>query len=82
VRLRDSGDMHVAIRSPTPARPANVTGSAPSASPRREVSASPRVISDALELSPSPSPSAMPTARAMTFLTAPPISVPTTSTAV
>ena len=34
-----------------------MAGSAPSASPRREVSASPRVISDALELSPSPRPS-------------------------
>jgi len=37
---------------------------------------------DALELSPIPRPSTMPTARAMTFFTAPQISVPTTSDAV
>ena len=37
---------------------------------------------DALELSPIPSPSAMPTASAMTFFTAPLSSVPTTSVVV
>ena len=56
-----------------------VIGSAPSAAPSREVSASPRVMRLALVLSPKPMPSAMPTARAMTFLTAPPSSQPTTS---
>ena len=77
--LRDSGDMHVAMRSPTPASPANVGASPPSAMPRRIVSARPRVMIEALELSPMPMPSAMPTASAMTFFTAPQISVPTTS---
>src|SRR5450756_180138 len=71
--------MHVAIRSPTPARPENVAGSAPRATPSRTVSARPRVMIVALVLSPMPMPSAIPTARAMTFLTAPPSSVPTTS---
>lgn len=47
--------------------------------PSRVVSARPRVMIDALELSPIPSPSAIPTASAMTFLVAPAISVPTTS---
>ena len=31
VRLRESGDWHVATRSPTPAKPWNVSGSAPNA---------------------------------------------------
>ena len=44
VRLRDSGELQVATRSPSPASPANVVISAPSARPRRAVSASPRVI--------------------------------------
>jgi hypothetical protein len=79
VRLRESGDMHVATRSPSPARPAKVAGSPPRATPRRVVSARPRVMIEALELSPMPMPSAMPTARATTFLTAPPSSVPMTS---
>ena len=72
-------DMQVAMRSPTPASPAKVDASPPRAVPSRIVSASPRVMMDALELSPMPSPSAMPTASAMTFFTAPAISVPTTS---
>ena len=79
MRLRDSGDMHVATRSPTPASPAKVAGSAPSATPSRAVSASPRVMIEALVLSPMPMPSAMPTASAMTFFTAPPSSMPMTS---
>src|ERR1035438_10765826 len=54
--LRDSGDMHVAIRSPTPARPEKVAGSAPSATPSRRVSASPRVMMVDLVLSPMPNP--------------------------
>ena len=56
VRLRDSGDEQVATRSPSPASPANVIGSAPSAPPSRAVSPSPRVISDARVLSPKPMP--------------------------
>ena len=79
VRLRESGDWHVATRSPTPAKPWNVSGSAPKATPSRAISAKPRVISDAWEFSPRPIPTAMPLATAITFLTDPPISVPTTS---
>ena len=59
--------------------PAKVIGSAPRAAPSRAVSASPRVMSDARVLSPKPMPCAMPHASAMTFLTAPPSSHPTTS---
>ena len=56
VRLRDSGELQVATRSPRPASPANVVSSAPSAMPSRAVSASPRVISEARVLSPKPEP--------------------------
>jgi len=79
VRLRDSGELQVATRSPSPASPANVCWSAPSAAPRRAISARPRVIRVALVLSPSPMPTAIPTASAITFFTAPPSSQPTTS---
>ncbi len=82
VRLRESGEVQVATRSPSPARPLKVSGSAPRAAPRRAVSASPRVMIEALVLSPKPIPSAMPVASAMTFFTAPPSSQPTTSTLV
>ena len=64
VRLRDSGDEQVATRSPRPARPIRVSGLAPSAIASRAVSASPRVITEAVVLSPKPSPTAMPTDRA------------------
>ena len=57
----------------------NVSGRPPSRSPRRVISASPRVISAARALSPKPSPSEMPAAIAITFLTAPPTSTPITS---
>ena len=56
VRLRDSGELQVATRSPSPASPANVVSSAPSTMPSRAVSASPRVISEARVLSPKPEP--------------------------
>ena len=62
-----------------PARPAKVCWSAPSAAPSLEISASPRVISIAVVLTPRPMPMAMPTAIAITFLTAPPSSHPMTS---
>src|SRR6266699_3792683 len=68
-----------AIGNSTPCRsasPANVDGSAPSATPNRVISASPRVISAARVLWPIPSPSRMPAARAMTFLSAPASSTP------
>ena len=69
----------MATRSPIPASPANVRGSAPIASPRRAISASPRVIIIALVLSPRPSATVMPTASAMMFFTVPPSSQPSTS---
>ena len=68
VRLRESGEEQVATRSPRPARPIRVSGSAPSFIASRAVSASPRVISDAVVLSPKPSPIAIPTHSATTFL--------------
>ena len=68
VRLRDSGEEQVATRSPSPASPISVSGLAPSAIASRAVSARPRVITDAVVLSPKPSPTAMPTARPTTFL--------------
>ena len=71
--------MHVAIRSPIPASPAKVAGSPPSASPNRLISLSPRVTTVARVLSPVPSPSAMPEAMAITFLSTPPSSHPMTS---
>src|SRR5947208_393476 len=79
--LRDSGPVAVSMRSPIPASPANVDGSAPSATPNRVISASPRVISAARVLWPIPRPSRMPAARAMTFLSAPASSTPSTSVA-
>ena len=54
-RLRLSDPVQVSTRSPMPASPANVAGCAPSAMPSRVISASPRVMSAARELKPSPS---------------------------
>ena len=68
VRLRDSGDEQVATRSPSPASPISVSGLAPRAIASRAVSARPRVISEAVVLSPNPRPTAMPTDSATTFL--------------
>ena len=45
VLLRDSGDPHVATRSPIPARPAALSGSEPWAAHKRATSLSPRVMS-------------------------------------
>src|SRR3989442_5561724 len=47
LRLRDSAPVAVRMRSPIPASPAKVNGSAPSATPNRVISARPRVISAA-----------------------------------
>ncbi|MCY1239061.1 hypothetical protein D9M72_518340 [compost metagenome] len=80
--FRDNGEEQVATRSPSPARPAMVCASPPRASASLDVSASPRVITDALVLSPILLPSQIPTASAMTFFTMPPISTPTTSVVV
>ena len=46
-RFRLCSLVHVATRSPTPASPAKVSGSPPSATPSRVISASPRVMSAA-----------------------------------
>ena len=54
----------------------------PIATVSRVISASPRVMSVAMELWPSPMPAPMPQARAMTFLQAPAISQPMTSSLV
>src|SRR5262245_28687753 len=70
LRFRDRGDEQVATRSPRPANPENVYGSAPSTRPSRLISANPLVITDAVALAPRPSPIAMPTANAITFLVA------------
>ena len=54
-------------------------GRAPRASPRRVISAKPRVMSAARAFIPKPNPSAMPVAIASIFFTAPPTSTPITS---
>src|SRR5438034_596710 len=82
LRLRDSAPVAVRIRSPIPASPAKVSGSAPNATPNRVISARPRVIRAARVLEPNPRPSRIPAATAMTFLRAPPSSTPITSDAV
>ena len=79
VRFREWRDVQVATRSPMPARPMGVSGSAPSAAATRPISARPRVMMTARVLSPAPSPAAAPQAMATTFLTAPQISTPATS---
>ncbi len=62
-----------------PDRPASEPGSAPSAVANRVLSARPRVMIRAVALWPGPMPVAMPTASAITFFRAPPISQPITS---
>jgi hypothetical protein len=59
-----------------------VSGSAPSATPKRVISASARVITPARAFNPRSSASSAPTAMAITFLSAPPTSTPTGSTLV
>ena len=77
--LRLSGLAQVAIRSPTPANPPKVRISPPRATPSRVISAKPRVVSAATVFIPNPSPMAAPAAMAITFLTEPATSTPTTS---
>ena len=67
------------MRSPMPARPANVSTRAPAASPSLAISATPRVMTPAFALSPRPRPSTPPAASAMTFFAAPQNSTPTMS---
>jgi hypothetical protein len=66
-------------RSPSPARPLNVAARAPAATPRRVISARPRVSRPALVLFPKPRPSLIPAATAIGFFSAPPNSTPATS---
>src|SRR5256714_6791841 len=54
--LRDRGPVAVRMRSPIPASPAKVAGSAPSATPRRGVSAHPPAIRGARAVWPRPPP--------------------------
>ena len=79
LRFREWTLVQVTIKSPTPDRPLKVSGRAPQATPSRAISVRPRVIKAALVLSPKPKPSAIPTAKAMTFFKAPPSSTPMTS---
>ena len=72
-------EQQVTIRSPTPASPAKVSCFPPRATPSRAISASPRVMSSALVLSPQPMPSQQPAQRAMMFFRAAHSSVPTLS---
>ncbi len=62
-----------------PARPARVSADPPRAMASFATSASPRVMSAARVLWPKPMPSTAPAAIAITFLSAPPHSTPTTS---
>mmetsp|Transcript_36970 Transcript_36970/g.52226 ORF Transcript_36970/g.52226 Transcript_36970/m.52226 type:complete len:238 (-) Transcript_36970:798-1511(-) len=78
-RFRDSGPKHVPKVSPTPDNPASVLGFAPKVSPSRLISPQPLVTKPLIAFVPSPRPSHIPAASAMTFLTAPPISTPMTS---
>ena len=79
LKLRELTDEQVRTRSPSPARPASVSARAPLARPKRVISAKPREISAARAFWPSRRPSTTPQAMASTFLTAPPISAPATS---
>ena len=68
--------MQVTIKSPIPDKPQNVSIFPPSSTPSLEISAIPRVIKAAFVLSPSPIPSRIPAASAITFFSAPPSSIP------
>ena len=68
--------VQVSTRSPMPARPAKVSGRAPSATPRRLISASPRVMSAATALCPSSRPAADTRRQCDHILRAPPSSTP------
>src|SRR5579862_2904418 len=79
-KLRDCRLAQDRMRSPRPERPVKDSGCAPNALPNRNSSAKPRVVSAAAALAPRPRPVTMPDAIASTFLAAPPISTPRTST--
>src|SRR3546814_4362666 len=71
LKLREDCEEQVSTRSPRPDRPASVSGRAPRATPNRDISAKPRLISAARAFWPRPRPSTTPQAIASTFLTAP-----------
>lgn len=66
--LRLCMDVAVTMRSPMPASPPNVYSAQPIFSPRRLISAMPRVMRAARALSPLPSPLEMPTAERLDVL--------------
>ena len=76
-RLRPAGAIIVAVRSPTPARPAKVSGSAPRATAWSMHSR--QIEATAIPAALSPCGSAAAAARAAAFLAAPAISTPMTS---
>ena len=78
-KLRDWAELQVSDRSPSPESPASVSARAPIATASRVISAKPRVISAARAEAPSPAPSTMPQAMAITFFSAPPSWAPMTS---
>ncbi|KIU35611.1 hypothetical protein SR39_09165 [Methylobacterium radiotolerans] len=78
-KLRDCGEEAVSTRSPRPESPIRVSGRPPKGRAKRISSAKARAISAARALSPSPRPATIPQAIASTFLPAPPISTPRTS---
>ena len=82
VLIVELGLAAVAMRSPRQARPMKVRGRAPTARPRRAISAKPRVRNAARPLSPMLSASPMPTPIATMFFKAPPSSTPTMSSLV
>ena len=69
-------EQQVTIRSPIPESPAKVSSLPPSFIPSLPISEIPLVIRAAFALSPSPKPSITPAARAITFLSEPPSSIP------
>mmetsp|Transcript_18161 Transcript_18161/g.45766 ORF Transcript_18161/g.45766 Transcript_18161/m.45766 type:complete len:212 (-) Transcript_18161:521-1156(-) len=77
--LRERGPKQVPKVSPTPESPIRVDRLPPTAFATIVISRHPRVTSADIAFVPRPSPSHMPAAMAMTFLTAPPISTPMTS---
>ena len=79
LKLRESSLEAERKRSPAPLSPKKLSIFAPKACPKRAISTSPRAIKLALALLPSPMPSQIPPAIAITFLYAPQISVPMTS---
>src|SRR5260370_23805317 len=76
VRFRLRSPVQVNTRSPKPVRPDRVCALPPMATARRVISASPRVMSAAIALCPSPIPCNTPSPMATTFLIEPPTSTP------